>query len=558
MKKISTEIKVILLAGALLVLLAVVFQIPALEGFNPSDDGVILAQSFRILQGQLPHADFISIRPAGSPLFHLLAFALPGPLEMNARWIVYLQYLIYSSIWALLLFKRLPGSQATPAILVLFLIMTFVLNQNHYNLYPWTTIDALFFFSLAFLFYSQRRYWPALLLASFSALCRQTFILPLIVLIVSVVWRMLRQGKRIQLMFTLVAGALPFLVYGIMLLTQDAVPAFIDQMTGRTELWETGFLKFWHVFWRSPMGLLWVAVLVIIVYQKMQSDQLDPLLSERGRSWISRLGLVLTALVVVLVFVDPSRLFVYSFLFFFGLLLLLISRGTLVELNTDTLGLISWILLISWTSAISLGDNAPVFATGLLAAGLLLILLSGGNIRIKAWPVYGVSILLSVLFIFGQRQTNYRDLPSAELTYPAGEVFRELGKIKTNRHTYEYLAEVRRLYELLDQPQGRFAVVPNGALLYPLLNSPNPMPLDWMQGAEMVKQESAVMERLQTAEPAAPVYILMERYNSKLFGDTLQPLQFSPEEYPWIGGLMNLTESLDSIDSEWFMLRVWK
>jgi hypothetical protein len=50
-------------------------------GFNPTDEGFVLAGSYRILHGQVPHLDFISPRPAGSLVIHVLDFALfPLPL----------------------------------------------------------------------------------------------------------------------------------------------------------------------------------------------------------------------------------------------------------------------------------------------------------------------------------------------------------------------------------------------------------------------------------------------------------------------------------------------
>ena len=39
-------------------------------GFNPTDDGFTLAYSRRLLDGQIPHKDFIIIRPILSPLLH--------------------------------------------------------------------------------------------------------------------------------------------------------------------------------------------------------------------------------------------------------------------------------------------------------------------------------------------------------------------------------------------------------------------------------------------------------------------------------------------------------
>ncbi len=40
-------------------------------GFNPTDDGVVLAATRRLLIGQVPHLGFISIRPAVSSLLWL-------------------------------------------------------------------------------------------------------------------------------------------------------------------------------------------------------------------------------------------------------------------------------------------------------------------------------------------------------------------------------------------------------------------------------------------------------------------------------------------------------
>ena len=40
-------------------------------GFNPTDDGHVLANSKRILFGEVPHKDFISVRPAGSAYLHV-------------------------------------------------------------------------------------------------------------------------------------------------------------------------------------------------------------------------------------------------------------------------------------------------------------------------------------------------------------------------------------------------------------------------------------------------------------------------------------------------------
>src|SRR5437870_11810474 len=47
-------------------------------GFNPTDDGWVLAMSRRILDGEVPHRDFLLDRPALSPLLHAPVVLLGG------------------------------------------------------------------------------------------------------------------------------------------------------------------------------------------------------------------------------------------------------------------------------------------------------------------------------------------------------------------------------------------------------------------------------------------------------------------------------------------------
>jgi hypothetical protein len=54
-------------------------------GFNPTDDGYVLAQASRVLSGQVPHRDIASPRPLGSALLHVSTCFLPLPLFEATR-----------------------------------------------------------------------------------------------------------------------------------------------------------------------------------------------------------------------------------------------------------------------------------------------------------------------------------------------------------------------------------------------------------------------------------------------------------------------------------------
>ena len=64
-------------------------------GFNPSDDGFILAGSRRVLDGQVPHRYFISIRPAGSYYLHAPIVWFGGSYTIwLSRWFVWLELML--------------------------------------------------------------------------------------------------------------------------------------------------------------------------------------------------------------------------------------------------------------------------------------------------------------------------------------------------------------------------------------------------------------------------------------------------------------------------------
>ncbi|MCD6332104.1 MAG: hypothetical protein J7L89_02415, partial [Bacteroidales bacterium] len=223
MKKIRSKSNFLVWSGLIvaLVLIYGLLNIPGKEGFNPSDDGVVLAQSYRILQGEIPHAGFISIRPVGSAILHLLNFLSPFPLEWSSRWFVLIEYFLYSLFLTLSL-KNISGLRSSfkehPFLLPFLTLAVFVLNQNHYNLFPWTTIDALLWISIASYGFTlkpdHRLRGVLVVLGSVLAACsRQTFLLPGVVL--SIIWfaGICKRRAWYQLLPALVIGLIPVGVY---------------------------------------------------------------------------------------------------------------------------------------------------------------------------------------------------------------------------------------------------------------------------------------------------------------------------------------------------------
>src|SRR5664279_1051071 len=247
------------------------------EGFNPSDDGVILAQSWRIIQGEVPHKDFISVRPALSGYLHSIHFYAPLALEDSARWFVVFQNFLIAFIWVCLLIFAFKEEHAELNNIWVFLslgLIAFTMNLNHHGLFPWTTVDALFWGAIGTAFFIamykenvsllKQGIMAAigLLFLSFAALSRQTFLLALIFLDIIIIIRFLKLRKYLLLAGVLFLGQIPVILYLGFLMRNGALSLFFNQMTGHTEFFEVGILRYIKSFIKARLLLLYLPVLI--------------------------------------------------------------------------------------------------------------------------------------------------------------------------------------------------------------------------------------------------------------------------------------------------------
>jgi len=555
-----------------------VLRIPSTEGFNPSDDGVVLAQSYRILHGEVPHRDFISIRPAGSAYMHMIHFFSPLPLEISSRWLAWMEYLVCSLLITLVLAGSWFGKLRRTYYLFIVAgsaVVMFILNQNHYNLFAWTTIDALFWFSIAlFAWYKLKSNpdgkligWQILVLFSVtcSLLCRQTFALPAMLLVLRMfLWEIARKKLHWKIVLrnflpAMAIGFLPGWLYAGMLTFTGAWPDFLQQMTGRTELWETGIARFIYAFWHSPLLVLFVLALVTGLIKIWDAEsgrdlyRIDRLIMmQKIISFLVKAGLLFA------VFVKPGMLFAISFSFFWILILDIFLMYLHDRQLPKWTWLTAWILLIAWTSSISLGDNSPVFVLGWLAGTAILMQIKDFWNRIyrnfRPYQLIAAGILVPsilVLSLVVQTRVNYRDLPARQLTYRGGDLFPGLAGVRISEKMSSYLSEIKKLYSDFESPRNRFAVWPNNALIYPLLDSKNPFLLDWMQAAEFVGNDKRVMQSTREVLEEKDLIILVEKINIKWIVTEEVPLDYRSADYPYLALLDSFAQKVP-VESRWF------
>lgn len=548
------------------------------QGFNPSDEGVVLSQSWRLLNNEIPHKDFISIRPVGSGIIHQFDLILPFPLITTSRIIAAIEYIFISIAWAFLfitIFSRYITDNLKIIVYPSIILLTIIFNLNNGPIFTWTTTDALLFTTLAanFLFFflyanNNKNKWfayafPAIFLFVCAALCRQTFALTAAI---SAGLLFLYQFNRKSIPYRLlwiVAGGTPVLLYFFYLIYHQAFNPFLLQMSGRTELIETGFITYGKSLLKDPYLITVFVGFLFIPFQrkiKQKGSRISALLQI-----YYGISLLVTAAASVDLFLGNNSA-QYAFYFFWFTVMLLLHNVIFKQFNESLSFILISSLIISWTSSISIGDNSPRPFLGPLAVSTIAILIFHcanfkwlpQNISIRRLIIGIGTTALFVLSLLSMPKVNYRDWTSTKLNYTLQDIFPEMGKTKVNDNTRAYFEEFNRIYNQLNQPLHQFAMVPNNAFIYSIMQSKNPFTLDWMQHHEYIGAEYQFVEQISNAIKANRIYIFVDKVDSKLLYKGLLPFQpdldFNHSYIPW---LTDLCERLP-IESPYFEVYVSK
>jgi hypothetical protein len=536
-----TDIAALFTIAIFLVLTFILLDHVEYQGFNPSDDGVVLAQSWRIVNGEAPHKDFISIRPVGSGVLHSIHFYTGLPLMVSARWFVLLQFFVIGVLFSLIireLYYREYNRVLSPVLFYSIVLTGFGLSVLNYNMYPWTTIDAVFWSVFAMFFLIRRKPYfliIGLVLLSFAALSRQNFAILTLFGFVYVLF--FSGGKFLQRFLICILGGIPFILYFLILLKSDAVNLFVEQMTGRTELLETGILQFGKRFFLSFSASINVICLFIcaLLFFGKKSALKEVFVSKGFASLIAVVyGFIAIVLIVRYYLLDYADILGLPFELFYMLavlgLLNFIVSGKIRLIHIYTL----IVLLIGWTSAISLGDNSPVFSTGIIALMLFFVIadfhiLYPVKITRLVSNKYFLAVLSIFIFVFGvnsQRQVNYRDNSASELVYGLNYASSEFGGILTNPACVAYYSDLADIFESLPSSINRTVVIPNNAIFYPIFKTINPVSLDWLQADEYVGQEGRLFPEIRDLIDQPGYYFVIDKVDSKLLNKGLFPMVY--------------------------------
>lgn len=433
-------------------------------GFNPTDDGLILAGARRLLEGQVPHRDFVWVRPPLSLALHAPVVAWGGEYGFwISRGVVWLELAALAWIVAGLA-ARGAGIDRYGWSRIALAAAAFALGVHDFPIMAWHSIDALLLAAGGIaLLAAEPPGGGKTVLGAFScgaaALCRQNFALVApVAIVLSGRWR-----RPAPWVAALAPGALYALYLSATGAWGDAAVQLGAHGAGASlDAGLTAFLRRPEV----PAGL--VAGLTAGL---------------AGRRW-PRTGAALAALVVafaaLLIPLAPGLFFERGSFLLFGA-----AAGLAL---TERAGL-RWTavvaLTLAWSVAVSIGYNSPALGAGALAAALLapLARCASGSGNVARVGLAGVVVVSLAAAGVGRARFVYRDDAPARLTASLAGALPGGSGILTNPTTRAFLDDLAAARELAG---GRPCVVlPDGAGLWPFAVPANPLPVDWAQRIEL-------------------------------------------------------------------------
>ena len=486
-------------AGGLLALTIAVHFIFSPLGFNPTDDGFTLAYSRRLLEGEVPHRDFIIIRPALSPLLHVPEVWLGGEhTYWISRLVFWLQLAVISFVWTLLITEAL-GLRQTPLRLFGLSVLAFAASQNFATL-VWHTVDGLFLVTLGVFLctrQSPRRLdVPGYLLIGAAYLTKQSFLFLGPAALV-----LLGHYRRPSAWLAWLA---PGVLYVAFLIVAGGLDDAFEQLTSQRDLFEAGIRQYLQVLVLA--GFLAGLVAGFATYSERKLPFFSGSLDWQRLAGIALLAAFIGGTGLAMAGDRYASQEVYALFGAAGGLAayrLVAARHRIQEASFRYEAAISLLVLISaWSVSISVGDRTPALAGGALLALIATQALRAGDSLSFAWRPLGavaapaMIVIAAVAVGVGWVRENahyvYRDRPASELSYSLGGVFPGGGLIKTNASTYAFLEDLEQAIE--KSGPGRYAIVPDLPGYWAKARQRNPLPVDWPQSIEL--KSAALVERV--------------------------------------------------------------
>lgn len=487
-------------------------------GLVSPDDGFILAQSRRILSGQIPHRDFISPRPVGSALLHCIDFAVPLPLISASRLVSAIEVVAYTLAFAGLTFRK-PLRRWSIAQVAAAAAAVFV-NLHSFPLMAWHTIDGLLLVALGVVALHRgletnraTRAVCGLLLLGSAVVVKQSFA-PALLLGVVMVWEHRRVATRearsecVSIRRACAVLAAPAFAYGLIVTVAGGLPDMLVQMSHAQPAYGESLVT---ILWRSggqtPV-LVAAAIALCLIDARAGSGAAGRRVARLG----ARAGL--SALVVGVLLVtrtDPADAWGRSLLM---LLAVVVGWEWMTDRHADRFGFV--LIAAAWMTSLSWGYPTP----RLVAGSVSLVVIDRLWRRAPALPVRFAAKVGSVATVFAVvtsfavmtvaiRERALLDAVAASGDRSIGDVAPDLRGLRIDLTTSTLIRDVAQCRARY--PARWTAVLPGPAIVAPIMNLDDPFSIDWVYPPELVGSGDRLVEEARTLDAEGNYLVLVVR-----------------------------------------------
>ena len=479
-------------------------------GYSPTDDGMILALARRLVSGEVPHRDFISVRPVGSGLVHA-PFLLAGELGYwTSRWFVWCQFgaIAWACVRVLESYTQpLGGRRFALAVLV------FIATAHYVPPMAWHTIDGVCATCMGVALVRTRAGRARTLgyvLIGFSCICKQSFVVSATVTFVALGGH--RSWRHVAAV--LAPGALYIIVLGLAGALHDAV----QQLTLTSGPLLDGMYEMYTGL-NSRVGIV-LGILVLVV---------DRWAGHRAARWARALvvaPLFFGLFVRVLPWPIPLAFPMYSFTLVAYLAIAVVAQ------RGENRSLVLIALALGVAASLSHGYLTPAIASGMLVIAVTLPRsdrLADGLVPDAA--LLGLTALALAAFITVRTQYVYLD-DARHLTHDLGTTLPGGRLIRTNERTHAFLADLRRTSDAVTARGRRYAIVPDAAGWWAFAAQPNPLDVDWWIDVELGFDHPALVHRAVNALDAqrGRITMLVQKYGADALATGLVPVSDEDED----------------------------
>ena len=508
-------------------------------GFNPTDDGLFLSASRRIIDGEIPHLDFISIRPAGSALFHIFEVLYAGDyLYYLTRLFVWFQFSAISFFWMEVMKKKLflRDRYLFDIILIVISVMfcshTFPIMSN-------PTVDGIFFCSLGIYLIALDKYnlkTIGYFLLGCTPLFKQSFLL--VPFFVIFIFDDYKNYKHILLILT------ASIVYLLAMIGLGAISDFFIQLSSvDANIIDIGIISF------LTNKYIYFGILISILIKLFTQSNRIVYNTKLVLVYISTI-IILTLLYYILQEKISNNIFWSISYILFGISMGLIIIDLIFKFNISKhiIKIMSIVYVIAWSVTLSTGYSTPALFSGILFIALIThlnvsyLMLSNNKEKIFAFIIL---ILFSGVYNYSRKNYVYRDLPVNELNYKLDNILPGGKNIFTSKNTFLVIRDVKMLTKKYKNE--KIVFIPDYPGFWAASDINNPLPADWIQKVEVPYGGPYNKLTESVIAVASSGIIIMQKYSMHKISEGFSLLKES-KYHPIISFVKNNVKKIDQSD----------